>query len=51
MSEELIDSATRWYVLLRSGQATAGDWQGYEHWRAADPRHAPSRSRTRKRLP
>ncbi len=39
MSEELIDHATRWYVLLRSGQATAGDWQRYEQWRAADPRH------------
>ena len=39
MSEELIDSATRWYVLLRSGQATAGDWKRYEQWRAADPRH------------
>ena len=39
MSDELIDSATRWYVLLRSGQATAGDWQRYEQWRAADPRH------------
>ena len=39
MSDELIDSATRWYVLLRSGQATAGDWQRFEQWRAADPRH------------
>lgn len=39
MSDELIDSATRWYVLLRSGQATAGDWQRYGQWRAADPRH------------
>lgn len=39
MSDELIDSATRWYVLLRSGQATAGDWRRYEQWRAADPRH------------
>lgn len=39
MSDALIDSATRWYVLLRSGQATAGDWQRYEQWRAADPRH------------
>jgi len=39
MSDELIDSATRWYVLLRSGRATAGDWQRYEQWRAADPRH------------
>ncbi|MGY2046054.1 FecR domain-containing protein [Pseudomonas pergaminensis] len=39
MNDELIDSATRWYVLLRSGQATAGDWQQYEQWRAADPRH------------
>jgi len=26
-------------VLLRSGQATAGDWQRYQLWRAADPRH------------
>jgi transmembrane sensor len=39
MNDELIDSATHWYVLLRSGQATAGDWQRYEQWRAADPRH------------
>lgn len=39
MSDELIDSATRWYVLLRSGQATAGDLQRYGQWRAADPRH------------
>lgn len=39
MSDELIDSATRWYVLLRSGQASTGDWQRYEQWRASDPRH------------
>ncbi|MGY2401782.1 FecR domain-containing protein [Pseudomonas sp. SDO5271_S396] len=39
MNDELIDNATRWYVLLRSGQATVGDWQRYEQWRAADPRH------------
>lgn len=39
MSDELIDSATQWYVLLRSGQATAQDWQRYHQWRAADPRH------------
>ncbi|MBW1246840.1 FecR family protein [Pseudomonas tolaasii] len=39
MNDELIDSATRWYVLLRSGQATATDWQRYHQWRAADPRH------------
>ena len=39
MSDALIDSATRWYVLLRSGEATAADWQRYHHWRAADPRH------------
>ncbi|VVN39773.1 Protein FecR [Pseudomonas fluorescens] len=39
MNDELIDSATHWYVLLRSGQATADDWQRYEQWRAADPRH------------
>ena len=39
MNDELIDSATRWYVLLRSGEATALDWQRYHQWRAADPRH------------
>ncbi|NVZ70213.1 FecR domain-containing protein [Pseudomonas costantinii] len=39
MSDELIESATRWYVLLRSGQANASDWQRYHQWRAADPRH------------
>ncbi|OIN44917.1 sensor protein, partial [Pseudomonas azotoformans] len=39
MNDDLIDDATRWYVLLRSGQATARDWQRYQHWRAADPRH------------
>lgn len=39
MSDELINSATRWYVLLRSGEATAADWQHYEQWRAADPLH------------
>jgi len=38
MNDELIDSATRWIVLLRSGQATAADWQRYEQWRAEDPR-------------
>ena len=39
MNDALIDSATRWYVLLRSGQASAADWQRYHQWRAADPRH------------
>lgn len=39
MNDELIDSATQWYVLLRSGQATTQDWQRYHQWRAADPRH------------
>lgn len=39
MNDELIDSVTQWYVLLRSGQATAQDWQRYHQWRAADPRH------------
>jgi len=39
MNDELIDSATQWYVLLRSGQATAQDWQRYHQWRAADPCH------------
>ncbi|WP_350615375.1 FecR family protein [Pseudomonas sp. HY7a-MNA-CIBAN-0227] len=39
MNDELIDSATRWIVLLRSGQASAADWQRYHQWRAEDPRH------------
>ncbi|KAF1010475.1 MAG: Protein FecR [Pseudomonas fluorescens] len=39
MSDDLINSATRWVVLLRSGQATPADWQRYRQWRAADPRH------------
>lgn len=39
MNDDLIDSATRWYVLLRSGQATAADWQHYHQWRVSDPRH------------
>lgn len=39
MNDELIDSATHWYVLLRSGQATAEDWQRYHQWRASDARH------------
>ncbi|KAF1025663.1 MAG: Protein FecR [Pseudomonas sp.] len=39
MNDDLIDSATRWIVLLRSGNATPSDWQRYQQWRAADPRH------------
>lgn len=39
MTDELIDSATRWIVLLRSGQASTADWQRYRQWRAEDPRH------------
>lgn len=37
--ERLIDSATRWIVLLRSGHATAADWQAWQRWRSEDPRH------------
>ncbi|MFJ7886135.1 FecR domain-containing protein [Pseudomonas sp. NPDC096917] len=37
--DELIDHATRWMVLLRSGHAGDADWQAYRQWRAQDPRH------------
>lgn len=35
----VIDNATRWIVLLRSGHASEADWQAYRQWRAQDPRH------------
>lgn len=37
--ERLIDEATRWIVLINSGQASPGDYQAYREWRAVDPRH------------
>lgn len=37
--DDVIDNATRWIVLLRSGQASEADWQAYRQWRAQDPRH------------
>ncbi|MFR0692920.1 FecR domain-containing protein [Enterobacterales bacterium AE_CKDN230030158-1A_HGKHYDSX7] len=35
----LIEQATRWLVLLRSGQASREDWQAFLTWRERDPRH------------
>lgn len=37
--DDVIDNATRWIVLLRSGHASDADWQAYRQWRAQDPRH------------
>ena len=37
--DDVIDNATRWIVLLRSGQASEADWHAYRQWRAQDPRH------------
>lgn len=31
--DDVIDNATRWIVLLRSGQASEADWQAYRQWR------------------
>ncbi len=39
-SEQAIQAAIRWLVLLRSGDATARDRQRFEAWRDADPLHA-----------
>ncbi len=35
----LIEQATRWLVLLRSGQASREDWEAFSAWRERDPRH------------
>ena len=37
--DDVIDNATRWIVLLRSGHASEADWQAYRQWRTQDPRH------------
>ncbi|MCW2100031.1 UNVERIFIED_ORG: FecR family protein [Pseudomonas psychrophila] len=37
--DDVIDNATRWIVLLRSGHASEADWQAYRQWRAQDLRH------------
>ena len=37
--DDVIDNATRWIVLLRSGHASEADWQAYRQWPAQDPRH------------
>ncbi|HXI85900.1 MAG TPA: FecR domain-containing protein [Parvularculaceae bacterium] len=35
-----IDEATKWFSLLRSGEATPEDRRAFEEWRGADARHA-----------
>jgi len=37
--ERLIEQATRWIVLLRSGQASDAERQAFLAWRTRDPRH------------
>ncbi|HGM5581028.1 TPA: DUF4880 domain-containing protein [Pseudomonas putida] len=37
--QHLIEQATQWLVLLRSGQAEASDHLAFQAWRRADPRH------------
>lgn len=35
----LVEQATQWLVLLRSGQASGEDWRAFAAWRARDVRH------------
>lgn len=35
----LIEQATQWLVLLRSGQASVEDWHAFDAWRGRDARH------------
>ncbi|MDU9390559.1 DUF4880 domain-containing protein [Pseudomonas sp. zfem002] len=37
--DHLIEQATRWIVLLRSGHASEAERQAFLAWRARDPRH------------
>jgi len=37
--DRLVEQATRWIVLLRSGQASEAQRQAFLAWRARDPRH------------
>jgi transmembrane sensor len=37
--DRLIDEATRWIVLVNSGQASVAEQQAFRDWRALDPRH------------
>ncbi|HVW50428.1 MAG TPA: DUF4880 domain-containing protein [Trinickia sp.] len=39
-TEQAINAAIRWTVLLRSGEATERDRQRFAAWREADPSHA-----------
>lgn len=38
-THRLIEEASHWLVLLRSGDASEASIQAYRTWRAADPRH------------
>lgn len=38
-TEQLIEQATQWLVLLRSGAASEAQVQAYQAWRTQDPRH------------
>lgn len=38
-TQQMIDEASRWLVLLRSGTASDAQNQAYRAWRAQDPRH------------
>ncbi|AZD23928.1 Fe2+-dicitrate sensor, membrane component [Pseudomonas chlororaphis subsp. aurantiaca] len=37
--EQLVDDATRWWVLMNSGQASEAERRAYQRWRNADPQH------------
>jgi len=37
--DQLIEQATRWVVLLRSGHASEAERQAFNAWRQQDPRH------------
>ncbi|AKA23048.1 FecR domain-containing protein [Pseudomonas chlororaphis] len=38
-TQRLIDDATRWWVLMNSGQASEAEHRAYQRWRSEDPRH------------
>lgn len=38
-TEQMIEEASRWLVLLRSGTATEAQGRAYRAWRAQDPQH------------
>ncbi|MCB2253746.1 FecR family protein [Pseudomonas chlororaphis] len=38
-TQRLIDDATRWWVLMNSGQASEAEHRAYQRWRSEDPLH------------